>query len=106
MSAATRDVAPVFRLVGACNFCGACCTVRHEHETYECQHLATTLRSVGTPLATTCRVYATRVDGMPITLQAPSGRTLAGRCGKDSLLEARGIVPHLGRGCSLTLEAA
>lgn len=98
--AAARDVAPAFRLAGTCNLCGACCTVPHAGEAYTCQHLALEADT------TRCRVYAQRVDGMPIVLQAPSGRVVQGVCGKDSLIEARGIVPHLGRGCSLTLEAA
>lgn len=101
------DLAAFFqhvKLAGTCNLCGKCCTQQRDGETYSCQHLVQTMRSVGEPLATTCRVYGQRVDGMPITLLAPSGNQLSGVCAKGTVAEAAAILPYVGRGCSLTLE--
>jgi hypothetical protein len=99
-------MALTFRLVGECNMCGGCCTTASMGHVFVCEHLATTFAPIGIPLATSCRVYGERVDGMPITMHAASGLTLQGTCGKDSAREVAAIMQRgFGQGCSLTLEA-
>ena len=59
---------------------------------------------LGQPMASRCRVYGQRVDGMPIRMLDAEGQV--GRddmvCGKESLQETLAILERgIGNGCSM-----
>ena len=82
----------------------------HEGRRLICEHLDAQLENgrvkpLGTPEASSCRVYAQRVDGMTVRMLDANGEArLQGPCGKDSAQEDHMIAQTgLGKGCSLTL---
>ena len=97
-------------LVGTCNRCGLCCSIEHNGQRLICEHLDAQLdgkrvKPLGTAEASSCRVYAQRVDGMTVRMLNGRGEAiLQGPCGKDSPQEDHMIAQTgLGKGCSLTL---
>src|SRR5882672_9573180 len=90
-------------LVGTCNKCGRCCEVEIDGRRFYCDNLIIS-NIVGLPYATSCRVYKTRRDGMPISLTDRSGSRLSihGKCASNSPQETTDILARgIGRGCSL-----
>lgn len=96
-------------LQGTCNQCGLCCTVETPSGRVVCEHLdAYTIgghvKPLGHPLASRCRVYAQRRSGMQIAMKDGQGNVrLIARCFKNTWQEDQAIVPHVGRGCSLSI---
>ena len=99
---------PAVVLKGVCNGCGLCCTSREDGRLLRCEHLMQD-KAFGTPEATWCRTYRTRVDGMPIRMLdwATGAEIRMATCAKDSDPETFTIIERgLGKGCSLTAQEA
>jgi hypothetical protein len=96
--------------LGTCHRCGLCCTIETPAGRLVCEHLRAELSAgvatpLGTPEASRCGVYSQRVNGMPIRLRDAYGVVrMTAQCGKDSADEDAAILPHVGRGCSLTVQ--
>jgi len=90
-------------LVGECNRCGLCC----QTQGFRCLNLVGPYPLSPTTQSgpTTCAVYDTRYDGMPIVKMNEEGLIIGGTCGKNSTAEKLAIIEKgIGRGCSLKLE--
>lgn len=97
-------------LAGTCNQCGLCCTTELDGRRLVCEHLEAytiggTVKPLGHPLASRCKVYEQRVDGMQIKMLDGKGiPRLIGPCGKGSWREDHAIILRgIGQGCSLTI---
>ena len=92
-----------FSLDGVCNRCGLCCVDREAGA--RCEHLEIN-DSVGAPMATRCKVYGERYNGMPITMIDAHGEVVGEtKCFKDTVDEAISIIKAgIGRGCSLMIS--
>ena len=98
-------LASKIKLRGECSKCGLCCVgTAPDGVGWHCEFLMVTPTvPLGLPEATKCGVYERRWNGMPIRLVRNDATMVAGVCFKNCWEETHQILPHIGKGCSLTM---